>query len=329
MNHVKEETKKNGKGLRTHGDTNFVLTTEVEDRNRVHHIIMFPDFSSVEQAYNQYKEYSKDIRREGRPRLNIDGEKAAEIALNSDAMIGPAHAFTPYTGIYSKHDSLKQCYGKHSEDIKFLELGLSADSRMASQISHLENVSFLSNSDAHSPWPYRIGREFNRFNMDENSFKELKKNIVEGPDENVGLDPREGKYYLTACNYCYKRYSLDEAEARSWKCSCGPTIKKGVKPVTELSDKNPDEGLTYHYLPPLSKIIQKVVDHSSPNTKTVQNRWNQLYKAFGTEVEIILEIPVEEIKEKDQEVGLAIEKFRKKEYSFEEGGGRKYGEILL
>lgn len=330
MNHVKEQTEENGKGLRTNGDTDFVLTTEVEDKNRVHHVIIFPDFGSVEKAYNQFKEYSKDIRREGRPRLSIDGEKIAEIALENDALIGPAHAFTPYTGMYSKHDSLKECYGSYHEEIKFLELGLSADSEMASRISHLENVSFLSNSDAHSPWPYRIGREFNRFEMEENSFDELKKSIIEGPDENIGLDPREGKYHLTACNSCHKKYSMEEAESRSWKCECGSTIKKGVKDrVTELADKKPDENQNYHYLPPLSRIIQKIVGHSSPNTKTVQKKWDKLYQAFGTEIEIILEVPIQKIKDEDREIGLAIEKFRKEKYGFEEGGGGKYGEIIV
>ncbi|MEM2715676.1 MAG: phosphotransferase, partial [Candidatus Thermoplasmatota archaeon] len=28
---------------------NFILTCEIEDKNRVHHLLLFPDFGSVEQ----------------------------------------------------------------------------------------------------------------------------------------------------------------------------------------------------------------------------------------------------------------------------------------
>lgn len=101
---------------------------------------------------------------------------------------------------------------------------------MGSQITELENLSFLSNSGAHSPWPYRIGREFNRFNTDKeiSDFETLQNMIVKGPKQNVGLDPREGKYHLTAYNSCYKKYSLIQAQNNSWRCECGSTIKKGV-----------------------------------------------------------------------------------------------------
>jgi len=328
MKHVKKET--SGKSLRKCKETRFLLTTEVEDQNRVHHVIVFPSMTSVENAYSDFKQLSNNIRREGRPRINAGGEKIVDVAKRHDALIGPAHAFTPYTGMYSKHDSVKQCYGEHSEAIDFLELGLSADSRMASKISELEKISFLSNSDAHSPWPYRIGREFNQFNINTLNYSEIEKAIQRGPKLNVGLDPREGKYHRTACNSCHKKYSLKKALEKSWKCSCGSTIKKGVKDrVNQLSDKPADKSVNYQYLPPLSKIIQKTVGHASPKTKTVQNKWQKFYEVFGTEINVILNEDIEQLKSIDPEVGLAIQKFRNKNYSFEEGGGGKYGEIKI
>jgi len=328
MKHVKQETE--GEGLRKHGDTRFVLTTEVEDENRVHHVLIFPSMESVENAYSDFKQLSDDIRREGRPRINANGEKIVKIAERHDALAGPAHAFTPYTGMYSKHDSLKECYGNYAEQVSFLELGLSADSFMASRIPELQEVSFLSNSDAHSPWPYRVGREFNQFKVKELSYTELENAIKKGPELNVGLDPREGKYHRTACNSCYQKYSLQKAEKRSWRCECGSTIKKGVKDrVNELAERPPNKNLDYQYLPPLSTIIQKVVDHASPNTKTVQKRWEKLNKAFGTEINIILKEEITELEKEDPGVASAIKKFREKDYDFKEGGGGKYGGIDL
>ena len=328
MKHVRKQT--DGTGLRKNNDIHFLLTAEVEDRNRVHHVLVFPSMSSVENAYSDFKQLSNDIRREGRPRINASGEKIVKMAKKHDALAGPAHAFTPYTGMYSKHDSIKNCYGEYTEEIDFLELGLSADSKMASKISELEKLFFLSNSDAHSPWPYRIGREFNQFEIDNLNYSSIVKAITKGPEVNVGLDPREGKYHRTACNSCYKKYSLEEAEKISWKCECGSTIKKGVKNrVEELSDRPENLDLNYQYLPPLSNIIQKIVGHSSPNTKTVQKRWEKLNKAFGTEINILLHEEISKLRRVDPEVASAIQKFRNKEYSYEEGGGGKYGEIKI
>ncbi len=329
MRHVEETT--TGKGLRKYENTYFALTTEVEDKNRVHHVLIFPSMQAVEAAYHDFKQISKDIRREGRPRINASGAKIAEIAEKHGILIGPAHMFTPYTGLYGNHKSLQECYTNCTDVVSFAELGLSADSRMASQISDHDKLSLLSNSDAHSPWPYRLGREFNKFQVKNWSFKHLSKAIRKGPELNLGLDPREGKYYRTACNKCHNIYTLKKAEKLSWRCNnCTGLIKKGVKErVKELSDQEPDNHLEYLYLPPLSNIIQILEGHSSPNTKTVQKRWNKLHRKLGSEAYIIVEAKIGEIKKVDDEVAEAIRKFRMQDYDFKEGGGGKYGQIIL
>ncbi len=329
MQHVKKET--NGEGLRKHDQTYFALTTEVEDENRVHHLLIFPSMSEVEAAYHDFKQISKDIRSEGRPRIQASGTKIAELAEKHGALTGPAHIFTPYTGIYGNHDSLQQCYTNCTDTINFLELGLSADSRMASQISGHNEISLLSNSDAHSPWPHRLGREFNTFKLKQYSFKHLKKSIQKGPAKNIGLDPREGKYHRTACNRCYKQYSLKQAEKQAWKCrECGSRIKKGVKDrVKELKDQKPTSRPEYLHLPPLSNIIQQLEGHSSPTTKTVQRRWRNLYNKLGSEAYILVDADITEIEEVDEEVAIAVNKFRNGKYDFVEGGGGNYGKIII
>ena len=57
-----------------------------------------------------------------------------DIAHENGCIIGPAHAFTPWTSIYKEYDSIMDCYGKMPD---FLELGLSADSDMADTIEEL------------------------------------------------------------------------------------------------------------------------------------------------------------------------------------------------
>ncbi|PSH00495.1 MAG: TIGR00375 family protein [Nanohaloarchaea archaeon SW_7_46_7] len=333
LRHVKEETvEKNG--YLKHGDIKFLPTTEVEDENRIHHLIIFPKLETVEKAYQDFQELSDDIRREGRPRIKADGEKIVEIAKKHDCLIGPCHAFTPYTAIYGKKDSLKECYGNQVENLDFLELGLSADSKMASKISAHKDLIFLSNSDAHSPWPHRLGREFNRAELEEESFEGLKKLFEEKAGElnlNVGLDPREGKYHCSACNSCHQKYSVKEAKDFDWSCQeCSETIKKGVKDrVNELSDREPGYRVDYLHLPPLAKIIQYTVGHASPTTKTVQKRYKALNEEFGAEIDILVEKDIQQLAQVDREVAESIRKFRNDEIVMIPGGGGEYGERII
>ena len=109
-------------------ETRFILSTEVEAEKRVHHLLYFPSFSSVEDFKEQIRSKSKNLETDGRPNVDISGEELASIAKNVDALIGPAHAFTPYTSIYAAHDSLRECYGDLVDYISLVELGLSADS---------------------------------------------------------------------------------------------------------------------------------------------------------------------------------------------------------
>lgn len=152
--------------------TNFVLTVEVEDNKRVHHLLILPSIAKAEQLYESFRNYSTDIDSDGRPSLRLSGAEIAEHAKDAEVLIGPCHAFTPWTALYAYHNSLTGCYGDMSSYVSFVELGLSADSSYADKISELHGLTFLTNSDAHSPYPIRLAREFNRFQMDSMSFEE-------------------------------------------------------------------------------------------------------------------------------------------------------------
>lgn len=331
--HVKDTLKHTETGFEYQG-VKFVLTVEVEDEDRVHHLIIFPDFETVENVYRAFEEFSNDIDSEGRPRLDLDGEEIAKIAKENGCLIGPCHAFTPYTGIYGKKDSLKQCYGNQTSKLDFLELGLSADSKMASKISDHDDLVFLSNSDAHSPWPHRLGREFNRAELTEENFTGLNNlfNTEQGEVTlNVGLDPREGKYHCSACNSCHQKYTLEQAKNFNWKCQeCSGKIKKGVKDrVKELADREPEPENRYLKLPPLAKIIQYTVGHASPTTKTVERKYEKLVEDLGAEADILLDENIGRIAEVDNDVAESIRKFREDIIVMVPGGGGNYGERII
>ncbi|MFB6208214.1 MAG: TIGR00375 family protein [Candidatus Nanohaloarchaea archaeon] len=328
--HVMENVE--GDGVYTRKETDFLLTAEVEDENRVHHLLVFPSASAVKNAFKDFKNYSDDIRREGRPRIKAGGEKIAGLAKKHDALVGPAHAFTPYTAVYGNHDSLEECYGSWTDALDFLELGLSADSSMAGRISDHDELVFLSNSDAHSPWPHRLGREFNRVRVKQKNFSGFEQMISNGNVElNVGLDPKEGKYHCTACNSCHQKYSLEQAERFNWRCKeCDGSLKKGVRDrVNQLADSSPAERPDYLHLPPLANIIQEVVGHASPTTKTVQSIWKAFNDDHGSEIEILVEKDVESLRQTNSKVASAIEKFRDGKTFMVPGGGGQYGELVI
>jgi uncharacterized protein (TIGR00375 family) len=313
----------------------FLLTTEVEDAKRVHHVLIFPNLQAVHEMREKLKHYSKDIETEGRPHLSLNGAEIAELANDLEVLIGPSHAFTPWTALYKEYDSLKECYG--NAKIHFLELGLSADSYLADLIKAHHKLTYLSNSDAHSPHPHRLGREFNRFEIQEPTFEEVRKALLKRSGRkiilNAGLDPRLGKYHLTACSRCYTKYKLEDAKRLGWRCEkCGGIIKKGVKDrILELADtkEKPEDRAPYLHLAPLAEIIAMVLN-KGVETKAIKTIWERLLKEFGSEIRVLVDVPIEDIaKTIGEDIAKAIWAFRKEKLLVIPGGGGKYGEIKL
>ena len=236
---------------------------------------------------------SKNKTVDGRPKTDLDGAELLDLAHEYDCLIGPAHAFTPWTGMYKYYDSIYDCYGSKPD---FVELGLSADTYMADTIDELKDFVFLSNSDAHSPWPHRLGREYNQIELADLSYSSIKKAFKNRDIKaNYGLVPNLGKYHMTACTKCYKLVDPEIAKQNRMKCSCGGTIKKGVD-------------LT---------------------TKTVQRIWQKLIDSFGSEIDVLINAPLADIDFLDSRTSCGIKNFRNNTVEIIPGGGGKYGEILF
>ncbi|MGF3553907.1 MAG: TIGR00375 family protein [Thermoplasmatota archaeon] len=320
-------------------NTRFILSAEVEDKNRVHHLLYFPCISSVESFKEKIKSKSKNLETDGRPNINLNGEELASIAKDFEILIGAAHVFTPWTAMYAYHNSLKDCYGDLTDYVSFIELGLSADTDFADRIQELHRLTFLTNSDSHSPHPVRLAREFNRFEVKDVSFEEIKKAILRiggnKPVLNVGLPPQEGKYHESACISCFTHYTLDQAQRRHWKCSCGKRIKKGVKDrIYEIADLkesiHPKHRPPYIHLIPLAEIITKAIGQQNPFTQTVNKRWNELVTAFKNEINVLIDENIHEIsKVTVPAITEAILAFREKKVVIRPGGGGQYGSIEL
>ncbi len=317
-------------------EIHFVLSVEIEDMNQVHHLLIVPSISKALELYEFMKPHSTNIDSDGRPNVRLNGEEIAKAARSAGALIGPAHAFTPWTAMYAYHNSLKDCYGKMADYIYFIELGLSADTSYADRISELSCLTFLSNSDAHSPYVNKLAREFNRFEMKDTSFDELKMAIIREkgrkPVLNVGMYPEEGKYNESACIRCYTHYTLRESIIKSWKCSCGGTIKKGVKDrVNELATydtpEHPQHRPPYLHLIPLSEVIAMALGKGT-NTKGVKKVWDMLIERYGSEVAVLIDADIKDSGVEEHIIN-AIMAFRNGKVKLHAGGGGQYGRIEL
>ncbi|WP_432644993.1 TIGR00375 family protein [Methanobrevibacter sp.] len=324
---IEENTTYLGDGIYSNDDMNFVLTTEVEGKNRIHHLIIIPSLDIARELSEKLPSRNKEL--DGRPKTNLSGVEILELVKDYDCLIGPAHAFTPWTGMYKSYDSIYDCYEKK---VDFVELGLSADTFMADRISELKDFPFLTNSDAHSPWPHRLGREFNQIELEDISYSSIKNAFKHQKIKaNYGLVPNLGKYHMTACTKCYKLVDPLIARENKMKCGCGGTIKKGVDfRISEIADydnpKHPDFRPNYVHIMPLAEIISSVYD-KGVTTKTVQGKWQKLIDDFGTEIDVLINVELSDIEKIDSNIASAIKSFRNDEIDVIPGGGGKYGQI--
>jgi uncharacterized protein (TIGR00375 family) len=324
-------------GIYTLGDAHFILSVEVEDKKRVHHLIFLPDVSKAQELQESFACHCNNLAADGRPRLHLNGAEIADIVLEAEGLIGPAHAFTPWTGMYAYYDSLADCYHEKADRICFIELGLSADTDYADRIAELSTRTFLSNSDAHSPRSNKLAREFNRMQLQDFSFKEislaLRREGGRGTLLNVGFFPAEGKYNRTACTRCYRQYSLARMDELMGRCpDCGGRIKLGVMDrVNLLADYDvpvhPAHRPQYMHIIPLAEIIALALGYKSVTAAAVQNCWRDLI-LNRTEIEVLVESDLSGLST-DPRVLEAIQSFRSGKVDVIAGGGGKYGEVKL
>ncbi|MDP3066764.1 MAG: TIGR00375 family protein [Methanobacteriaceae archaeon] len=309
-------------------DPLLILTAEVEDMKRVHHFLILP---SIETAHEIRKKLKGNLDSDGRPRVRMSGDQIQKLAKEHGCLMGPSHAFTPWTSIYKAYDSIYDCY-KDQPD--FLEIGLSADTDMADRIEELHDLPFLTNSDAHSPWPHRLGREFNEIKIKKMDYPAFEKSLHNlKMKANYGFDPRMGKYHLTACSKCYQLFPVKKALEMNMKCPCGGTIKKGVDyRVEELATwdepHHPNHRPPYIHILPLAEIISLVYG-KGVITVFVQKIWREMVQRFGDEIYVLIYAPLKELNDADPKITPVIKSFRDGTLKMRPGGGGRYGEILF
>ena len=329
----------------------FLLQTEVctifdykGESRKVHHVILTPSLETAVQINERLQSFGS-LTSDGRPTLNTTAPQLVEevMAVSSDNMVFPAHAWTPWFsifGAFSGFDNVEDCYQDMAKHIHALETGLSSDPAMNWRLSKLDKYTLVSNSDCHSFWPWRIGREANVFELEKFSYKEVTNSIITNDSSRfkftIETDPAYGKYHWTGHRNC--KVSLSPAEAIKFGniCPvCHRPLTKGVEQrVEELADRPADfkrAGVPgFLRLLPLSEIIATVLCTDSPSTQAVWKYYNLLTEKFGDEYKVLIDAPLEAmIQVVDAPIAQAIVRVRDGTAKVTPGYDGVYGQLVL
>ncbi|MFH0932692.1 MAG: endonuclease Q family protein [Nitrospirota bacterium] len=341
----------------------FMLTAEISSiyskkgrTRKIHNLIFVPDFSTalkINTALSRIGNLSSD----GRPILGLDAKHLLKIILDTspDAMLVPAHAWTPHFSIFgseSGFDSLSECFEELTPHIYSIETGLSSDPPMNWRLSSLDRITLISNSDAHSP--SKLGREANIFDTSNPPSPPFSKggqggitkeisygfitNAIKTKNSFLGtieFFPEEGKYHYDGHRSCGVRLSPKETIQNNYACPiCGRKVTVGVMHrVEKLADRadgfKPKDAPLYHSLIPLSEIIAENLKVGI-NTKAVEKEYLKLLSTLGNESRILMESPLSDIeKAGSPALSEAISKMRTGKVHISPGFDGEYGKIKI
>ncbi|WP_186578294.1 endonuclease Q family protein [Aquibacillus kalidii] len=230
----------------------------------------------------------------------------------------PAHVFTPFKSLYGKGVKQSLTEVLDPDLIDAIELGLSADTKMADCLSELHSYTYVTNSDAHSL--AKIAREYQKIQMNTPSFKELEWALhgIEGRQvlENFGLNPLLGKYHVTVCKECL----TPKKEKRVCdNCDSNKVIKGVSDRIAELANGTKTATNRPRYT---NQVPLDYIPTLGPKT------FEKLLSNFGTEMNIIHNVSKSELKNVvSEQIASSIIAMREGSLNLTPGGGGKYGKV--
>ncbi len=329
----------------------FMLTAEVSTiftfenhTKKIHHVILTPNVETAALVNDSLSKHG-DLSSDGRPTLTIDAPSLVEevIEISKENIIFPAHVWTPWFsifGAFSGFDSVEECYQDMTKNIYALETGLSSDPAMNWRLSKLDRFTLVSNSDSHSFWPWRIGREANVFELGKINYDEVM-NAIRFKDRTrfkytIETDPAYGKYHWTGHRNCNVALSPKDAIKFGNICPvCRRNLTKGVgQRVEELADRpagfEPENPIGFKRLLPLSEIIAAVLGVDSPSLQRVWSIYNLLIERFGNEYSILIDVSREALcKVAGEKIAETIVNVRDRKARVMPGYDGVYGRLSL
>lgn len=339
-------------GLYKYNDVHFMLTTEMatfyyqENKSRrIHHLVHAPSIEIVEQIIDSLKKKGANTGIDGRMMMKISSPELVETLhqISKDIHVVPAHIWTPFFGCLGSEtgfDSIRDCYLDKTKLIYALETGLSSDPQMNWRVEELDQFALMSNSDSHSPWPWRLGREANVFDLKKPNYFELW-DVVKEKDKKkflytIEVDPNYGKYHFTGHRQC--NVSMSPAEAEKLHNIC-PVCKKqmtiGVlQRVDKLADRSdssiPKNAIPFKSLLPLYEIMSFVTGTNQLYSKKIAEKQDRLIDQFGSELNVLLNVGLDDlIKFTDEKIAKAIVDVREGRIQYKPGYDGVYGQPMF
>lgn len=346
LKEIKEKLVDNGKGFYYYDDFPFIISGEIsliytQDKGRrIHLVILVPNLEIADKI-NSYLDTKGRRDYDGRPIFSISGEEFVKqmMDISSEIEIIPAHVWTPWFGIFgsaSGFDNLKECFKEQISNIHAIETGMSSDPEMNWRIRELEDKAIVSFSDAHSFWPFRLGREATIFRKTD-SYSEIIKQIMGNNFiATIETDPAYGKYHYDGHRNCNFSCSPQKSKELNGICPvCKKPLTIGVDNRVEQLASYPKgfrakNAKPFYRLLPLQEVLALALGNSLQG-KGVWSVYNSLIKEFGNEFEILLKVPREEFIRKniDAKIIELIIKNRIEKIKVKPGFDGEYGKALL
>lgn len=215
-----------------------------------------------------------------------------------------------------------------------------SDPPMNWRVSALDKVTLVSNSDSHSPTSFRLGREFNVFDLEGFSYRDIFKAIKDRDRKRflytVEVPPEYGKYHYSGHRDC--GISLHPRDAMRINNIC-PVCKRkltvGVlQRVEELADRPegyvPQDAIPYKAALPLYEVISYLRGSGTLYSRRVEEEETRYIKKAGDEISILLDIQEPLLSQiVGHEVASIITRLRNGAMKFEPGYDGVYGKPLL
>lgn len=326
-------------------DIFFLLTAEISciySKNgrtrKIHSIIFVPDLTDAARI-NAALSRIGNLSADGRPILGLDAKELLKIVIDTapDAMLVPAHAWTPHFSVFgaeSGFDSLTECFEELTPHIYAIETGLSSNPSMNWRLSGLDRITLISNSDAHSP--AKTGREANIFNT-EISYKAMMDAIKtkKGFSKTIEFFPEEGKYHYDGHRLCRVSLPPKETIRHNFLCPvCSRRVTVGVMHrVERLADREdgfkPSGATDFFSIIPLPEIIAEALK-KGVNTKVVNGEYLSLISKLGSEFKILMETSLSDIEKAGSPLlSEAILRMREGKVHIAPGYDGEYGKIRI
>jgi uncharacterized protein (TIGR00375 family) len=264
-------------------------------------------------------------------------------------MVVPAHAWTPWFSVFGSQSgfcALEECFGEYAKHIYAIETGLSSDPPMNWRWSHLDRLTLLSNSDAHSL--EKLGREANVFEFDapptyaqiceaiktanptSHKASQGKRNF----SYTIEFFPEEGKYHLDGHRTCGVVWEPAETKKNNYLCAkCKRQVTVGVvHRVDNLADKKNSDSknkIPYKSIVPLAEIIGECFD-VGVKSKKVTRVYDEMINKIGNEFFILLDVDLGVVKKEFGEIiAEAISRVRENNIFIKPGYDGEYGIVKI